>query len=499
MVATTGIPRTQASIARGSLTRDLVRFFPEGDTVLHTQHRSPAHVDADAPEPPDPEHTEWHYGTHMRMTRIEGVVSKLPHTLARYYFVGGPTWLVEGGKEFFVTHSDLRVPSRALPVHRGHLEVRADSCLQREGALNLRQFNLHSRDSGDRDDAGCPEALGERLLWRIVDAVGDADVLAALRSWYRTADIYRSDPRHQGPLPRRQAVRSRGTRLRGLRKWHLPANREAFDTVYLERHGGRYEHPREEVQDDFGDTMESSAEFSIGTVVTGFVDHLLDFDYFRFEPEEGQQYVIRYEHQDPTTTLAIYHQENDYSYTRASYGLYENYGEVLVRVDPLSAAELPPVWVAPATKTFYVAIQNFGGSPGAYTFSLAPFAPEENETTSEPAEPPAEPPPEAVGMGRYEGTLDGPGDAHYWRFAASANRSYRFDIEHHDGQAFRVHLFDGEGGWLETWISGEFEFVRAISLSFEWAPPSPGDYQVLVDGAGEANVSYTLVISEDGN
>ncbi len=183
------------------------------------------------------------------------------------------------------------------------------------------------------------------------------------------------------------------------------------------------------------------------------------------------------------------------AYRRSFYGQYEYFGKALARINPAVAARLPQVWTAPETKTYYVAIQNFGGSPGPYTFSLEPLAAEE-ETASRPERTGGESLREVGVLGRFEGTLSGPGDSHLWRFDATPERSYRFDIEHHDRQVFRVQLLDDRGEPIETWVAGEFEFLESTSLSFEWTSMGPSEHYILIDGAKEDNVSYTLTIRE---
>lgn len=433
------------------------------------------------------------YKTHLWMTRIGEDVPELPHEVAHYYFTGGPIWLIEGGNEFFVTYSGLRRPETTVADHRTWLEAFAEGCFSREGVLNIRHYNLKFREEERRGYDICPYVFGERLLWRAVDAVGEDDLVSALRAWNRTADIFRSDlgkPRLVDyPYRPEEHVHLEFTGAIS------PVNRAAFEAVYRELHGGRYEDAGYTVQDDYGDTMRLSSEFTLGAGVSGVIDGAFDFDYFRFAAEEGQRYRIRYEHDVPTTTLAIYHRVNNNSYTRSFYGQYEYYGKALARINPSVASRLPQVWTAPETKTYYVAIQNFGGSPGPYTFSLEPLA-EEQEAASRPDRTGGESLREVGVLGRFEGTLSGPGDSHLWRFDATPERSYRFDIEHHDRQVFRVQLLDGAGEPMELWVAGEFELLESTSISVEWTAMGPSEHYVLVDGAEEDNVSYTLTITE---
>ncbi len=49
---------------------------------------------------------------------------------------------------------------------------------------------------------------------------------------------------------------------------------------------------------------------------------------------------------------------------------------------------------------------------------------------------------------------------------------------------------------MELWVAGEFELLESTSISVEWTAMGPSEHYVLVDGAEEDNVSYTLTITE---
>ena len=49
-------------------------------------------------------------------------------------------------------------------------------------------------------------------------------------------------------------------------------------------------------EDDHGDTAEIASAAIPGQSISGQLDHLFDFDYFRFQVQKGQRYQIGVQH-----------------------------------------------------------------------------------------------------------------------------------------------------------------------------------------------------------
>ena len=106
-----------------------------------------------------------------------------------------------------------------------------------------------------------------------------------------------------------------------------------------------------------------AVDVEAGQRVGGSLDYVFDFDFFRFEAEEGQRYRFSVEH----GTLS-----------QSSIGLYGPNGLKDERERWLGRDKGPDgpllLWQAPSSEVYYFAVQNFGGKRGDYTFTIEPTA-----------------------------------------------------------------------------------------------------------------------------
>ena len=283
---------------------------------------------------------------------LSGGNDVLHHEMAHYYFTGTMRWMNEGGAELI---EDLAgYPGEiggSSPSGRG-AERRAQDCMEAYGFENIR--HLHHTRSNNRTEwnihepYGCYYSMGLNFLHRAYDTIGGEALSAALGEIVSSGDIDASDEEQERAI------------YDAFMK-HTPENRkEAFKDLYRALHGGPYAYDESAATDDHGDAADDATQVEVGEVVRGSLDYMFDFDYFRFEAQEGRKYRFSVAHK---------------SLGASSVGLFSGPDGIRGENQNWESRELGAsgpeiVWVAPSSDEYYLAVQNFGGKTGIYTLTI---------------------------------------------------------------------------------------------------------------------------------
>ena len=323
--------------------------------------------------------TGLYHETHMYTARGIAGIRAIPHETAHYFFHQAISWFTEGAASFFELYVDDAVDVSVLAPREDAPRHHALYCLNESGAQNIRHYYLMVHEGLGMGLANsCDYSLGEWFLLHLYDTIGEDAFGAGLANWYRQStdlsERFRTssnsgprlveidDDREDRPNPQQVIYDSFSQAV--------PEHaRDAFESVYRRFHGGVLGGPLDDIPDDFGDTMETASPVSPGEPLDGALEHTFDFDYFVFHATADQKYELDFEHATSTSSLALY----DFARSAGYRGnvFYELYGTVLARITPASR-ELTSnrLWVAPHSGDFYLAVQNFGGAPGPYRFSI---------------------------------------------------------------------------------------------------------------------------------
>ena len=441
-----------------------------------------------------------HYGTHIFVTRNTSGVPAITHEVAHYYFYGSLGWLDEGGADFIELYVDDAVdiaiydtPPEGAPAHDGL------QCLAERGARNIRHFYALRHAEGLSLTNNCDYGLGEWLLLHLYDVMGEEAFAAGLVNWYQQqagiVAAYGKSRVLRLRLVDTVAPESTTTEeelIYDSFSQAVPEHaREAFERVYREIHGGVFGGPNDDIPDDFGDTIETASPVSPGESLGGALEHAFDFDYFTFQATAGQKYEIDLEHATPTSRLALY----DIPSSRLYRGnaLYERFGTVLLSFTPASR-ELTRnrLWIAPRSDRFDFAVQNFGGAPGPYRFSIVAL----EETPDDHGDNPASAT-EVTLAQPVEGTLDDERDFDYFRFQPVEGGKVRVEVVSLEGVPLLVCVYNSEGRIASGGLGGCHASHDGSWVSFNDYVSSTHERYLAVKGG--RGVRYTLSITAVGD
>ena len=114
----------------------------------------------------------------------------------------------------------------------------------------------------------------------------------------------------------------------------------------------------EAVPDDHGDDAETATDISIGETVEGFMDYEFDLDYFRFIANEGQEYLLRVDHQTLGHSRVKFYSADGITES-PSHGPWSTLNEGSTYR-----------WIADASSEYFVAVESQNGNLGAYTIVI---------------------------------------------------------------------------------------------------------------------------------
>ncbi len=110
-------------------------------------------------------------------------------------------------------------------------------------------------------------------------------------------------------------------------------------------------------EDDHGDDPASATEIMFEQVVMGWIESALDFDYFAFRAEEGQNYWIIVD---------------SYTLPDSAVGVYDSAGRKETWTDAYGDTQQSEfTWTAPSSGEYFLAMGSGDGNTGPYTFMIA--------------------------------------------------------------------------------------------------------------------------------
>lgn len=229
--------------------------------------------------------------------------------------------------------------------------------------------------------------------------------------------------------------------------------------------------------DDHGDEPELATKILIGESVDGTLDYMLDFDYFRFQAEEGRRYRMTVTHNSlRSTSIALFAPDG-------TTGENQHWkSRELISTGPRIA------WIAPSSDEYYVAVQNFGGKTGGYTLTVTPVAPIDDDHGDAIAAA------TSISLGEVvRGTIDDDFDYDYFQFQAVEGESYRIAIDLGTLEYNHHHLYTADGvphdyGY-PSWDNAVWSEIG------EWTPSISGTFYLAIDGASGSVGSYTVTIT----
>ena len=401
--------------------------------------------------------------SYMVLTRYDGreeEVPSVPHETAHYYMKGtiGPTWLVEGGAEFFEAYVNDLTGTQDLKDRRIEVSQKVQSLdIDLSGLENIRHCTYEGRH------IRCPYRMGENLLHGLFETMGEEAMRATLRELYLLN--LEQETRLAGAPDEEERVY-----LTFLK--HTPPDRkEAFRELYRRLHGGQFAFPEIDFSDDHGDEASAASEVQVGDVVEGTLDYMWDFDYYRFQAQEGQVYWVNVNHD----TLRS-----------SSVSLYGSDGQTEQRWMLRDRDSTGPrmLWEAQDSGEHYFAVQNFGGKTGKYTFTITPLV----STLDDHGDTPATATEISV-KGVVKGTIDHSSDVDIFRFQAVEGRRYRVSFRLGTLEEGSLILYNPRD--VNSFHSSKIKRPDETTLS--WPARTSGDHYYIVAGYDGSVGTYTLV------
>ena len=425
-----------------------------------------------------------HGNWRVNLIRSEDTVSvgSLVHEIAHYYFTAastGPRWLTEGAAEFMERYFYYRTSDQDLSTIHANAMAEAQICTDGLSVENIQHLELTIRNRWSTDlwDLNiCRYRMGENFLWNVYGLVGEEALSSALR------ELHLSELRRHKQTHRIAEVEEDIYRV--FLK-HAPADKkEEFRDLYQRLHGGTFAFEDVAFDDDHGDEAGLATEIAVGESVEGALDYILDFDYFRFRAEEGQRYRMTVTHDTlRSSSIALFAPDGTTG---------ENHHW---KAREMTSTGPRILWIAPTSDEYYFAVQNFGGKTGAYTLTITPVDPIEDDHGDTIATA------TNISLGEVvQGTVDGDFDYDYFQFQAVGGESYRVVIEPATLEHHHLHLYTADG--VPHYFDFEFGYLSldnrvrgSQTVIGELTAPSSGPSYLAIDGARGSIGTYTVTIT----
>ena len=425
-------------------------------------------------------HRGGYLGTHMRLIRdvTLGTVSYVPHETGHYLF-RFPRWFGEGVSQFGESHLRHLNGVQSLEERREELASKT-ACSQ---YANIRHFEYEIADSNDLTFDACPYHLGENLMLSVLSLIGQEAMSATLRNLH----VLERDEK----LP----ITDKAIYSAFLR--NAPSDKQAaFRDLFRRLHGGAFTLHDTNFADDHGDKAADASIAVVGQSLSGELDYLFDFDYFRFQVQEGQKYRITVQHPSlPPDWVTIYAPDG---VTRETDGLKSRSGTP-------SGPEW--LWIAPTTGEYYFAVRNFAGITGAYTLSIAHV----EDTSDDHGDTAAAATPLNPGQ-PGTGAVDDAFDLDYFRSQAEQGQWVRIVVRGVTLESLTVVLSEADGATPASMrredahaiVDNGVEYVDIIDLrnlswpqvaSFTWVAPRAGEFFLTVSNIEGMVGTYVVTIT----
>ena len=421
-----------------------------------------------------------HLVTHMRLIRdvTLGTVSDVPHETGHYLF-GFPRWFGEGVSQFGQSHLGHLNGVQSLEERREEL-ASSTTCSR---YANIRHFEYEIADSNLLTFDLCPHHLGENFMLSVLSLIGQEAMSATLRNLYV---LYRDD---------KQPITDEAIYNAFLR--NAPSDKQAaFRDLFRRLHGGAFTLQDTSFADDHGDKAADASIAVVGQSLSGELDYLFDFDYFRFQVQEGQKYRVTVQHPTlPPDWVTIYAPDG---VTRETDGLKSRSGTP-------SGPEW--LWIAPTTGEYYFVVRNFAGITGAYTLSIAHV----EDTSDDHGDTAASATPLNLGQ-TGTGAVDNAFDLDYFRFQAQRGQWVRMVVRGVTLESLTVVLSEADGATparmrredAQAIVDDGGEWVDIIDLrnlswpqvsSFTWVAPRAGEFFLTVSNIEGMVGTYVVTIT----
>ncbi|MDE2778236.1 MAG: hypothetical protein OXI91_00965 [Chloroflexota bacterium] len=402
----------------------------------------------------------------MRLIRSRGKVYHLPHETAHYYFNRGPSWFREGGAEFVAASYDDWKGNRDLVKSRADAARLANSCIEYHQIENIRHllYVISSRWELTRP-TGCRYTMGETLFHDLQEAMGQKAI------WKALGGLHRLNLGPRGEITEENIFR--------IILEHAPSNAEDdVRKIYRTLHGGTRPFPDTRTEDDHGDSAGQATSVAVGKPVTGQLDYEFDFDYFRFQAEEGQKYRISVHHDGlRPSSLGLY--AADGSTGQSRFWITRDQMTTGPRI----------VWIAPSTDRFYFAVHNFGGKTGTYTAAVEQVNPAAKDIHGDSQQ-------TATMLSAGEvvtGVVDDDLDVDFFRLEVEEGKRYLTKVE--SGTLYEFLVYAEFPGWAtRRWT--RTQMTSWVHKGFRWTAKVSGTLYVGVYGADGVTGTYRISISE---
>lgn len=268
------------------------------------------------------------------------------HETAHYYFSTsiGPTWLSEGGANFIESYINDRLGIQSLAGKLASVMNHKIPC-RVDGEIVETLHHL-SHVFPSYVNHGCHYDMGEHFLLQLFFTMGQDAMSSALRDLYLSTVQY--------------GQHTEETIYQTFLRYAPADGKDAFQQLYRELHGGPYAYTDTSFADDHGDDTTEASRIEIGQTVSGLLDYRFDVDYFRFSPDEGQQYRMSVNHGSlPSAGVTVYSADG-----------WPQYEYWVSRRLASSGPEI--IWTAPSSEDYYFVVRNIGGQTGPYTLSISP-------------------------------------------------------------------------------------------------------------------------------
>ena len=422
---------------------------------------------------------EW-LNTHIRLARNphSGSVEEIPHEAGHFIFKG-PRWYSEGASELgraFVNH---RTGVQTLDQRREEL-ANTERCTS---YANIRHWAHEVQERGPTPGDLCPYILGENLLLNAWNLLGQDNMSATLR------ELYVLNRDKETPITE-EVVYDAFLR-------NVPSGKQAaFQDLYRRLHGGAFAFPGVDLNDAHGDDPANAGVAEVGRGVTGALDYMFDFDYFRFQAQADQKYRITVAYPSlPPDWVTVYAPDG---VTRDAFGLKSS------SVTP-SGPEL--LWIAPGTGEYFLAVRNFGGLTGNYTLSIDPVEDVLDDHGDTAASATSLTPGQTT-----SGAVDDEFDLDYFRFQAAQGQWVHVEVQIGTLEFLSAGLYEADGTTpalqrpedMDTIVSNGGTYLHVIDLmsaawsrtvSFDWVAPHAGEFFLAVSGAHGRVGSYSVTIT----
>ncbi len=434
------------------------------------------------------------FGDFVVLSIFQREVYGITDAIVRYYQHHGfeQRWLSTGFWEFLRSYVSLWGDRDSINRYEAELSDSVGLECSSEGIANVLHdvYILQNRPESGLRYADCTELMGAHLLVKIFQTIGEESMSNAMR------DLNRLAFGHGTPGV---VLRPSEEEIYGVFLDNTPSSqKDDLTSLYRELHGGDFAFESSSREDSHADDATGATTIEVGASVTGTLDYIRDFDYFRFQANAGQKYRIEVRHSDMHPNWVT---------------MFGPDGETLdhENVHSRSAGSSGPevFWLASTNDYYYVVVENWKGLSGEYTLQISELEDQPDDHGDTPATAT-----DTTWGKEVLGEIDGGFDLDHFRFSVAKDQHIRIWV---DGESmnlleFQLLRLDGspptemsEEQMLRIMETGDIPLATLYLTDlrvhnyvvFGWIAPEAGDYVFAVSssesGAGEYTVFMEIV------